>query len=319
VGVTASLQLAPAHPAVEAFAAEVGPSDPVTCMGAGTQPGIGGEPVDGARPVRAPAGIVRHDRDEMIVRVLAGTSAEELDRALAERGQHCPLDPADGAATVGGVLAVGRSGIRRLRHGQVRDLLLEARLVASDGCVVKTGAPVVKNVTGYDLCRLHVGALGTLGFLGEVVLRCLPRPAGAAWFRTEADAWEIRKCAYRPSAVVTDGSLTWVLFEGRAAEIAAERSRLATVTRLEPSEAPLLPTVGRVGVAPSSMRAALRGLAPGSYLAEVGTGVVHLHGPVPGEGPLAVPALSPRVRRLNEDLKRAYDPTGRLNPGVLPW
>ncbi len=291
---TASIQLAPPHPSVVAFAAEVGPSGPVTCLGGGTHTGIGGRPDPTARSVRAPAGLVRHDRDEMIVRVLAGTTVAELDAALAERGQICPLDPlTPEQATVGGVLAVGRSGIRRLRYGQVRDVLLEARVVASDGTVVKAGAPVVKNVSGYDLCRLHVGALGTLGFIGEVVLRCLPRPEGSSWFVTDADPWELRRRAYRPSSVLTDGRRTWVLLEGRAAEIAAELERVSSYARMESAEAPVVPSIDRAGVAPSALRAALAGLAPGSYLAEVGTGVVHLTGARPANGALAPAALSP--------------------------
>jgi NAD dependent epimerase/dehydratase family enzyme len=81
-----------------------------------------------------------------------------------------PLDPVDPErATVGGVLAVGESGIRRLRYGPVRDTVLEVRFVNAAGKVVKAGGPVVKNVTGYDLCRLLVGSVGTLGFLAEVV------------------------------------------------------------------------------------------------------------------------------------------------------
>jgi glycolate oxidase FAD binding subunit len=316
----ASLQLAPAHPAVHAFADDVGGAGPVVCAGGRTQWGIGGVPPADAREVRAPTGIVRHDRDEMIVRVLAGTPVADLDAALAERGQHCPLDPLDPVhATVGGVLAVGRSGIRRLRHGQVRDLLLEARVVAADGQVVKAGAPVVKNVTGYDLCRLLVGSLGTIGFLGEVVLRCSPRPEQAQWFHGEGDSWGIRQRAHRPSAVLTDGASTWVLLEGRGAEIEAELARINSYARMEPCDTPVLPCADRAGVPPAMLRLAVSGLAVGGFVAEVGVGVVHLVGARPSNGPLARPALDPRVRELNEGIKRAYDPNGRLNPGVVPW
>ena len=98
------------------FAADVGRRDPVCPVGGRTQWTVGGRPDAGARQVRAPHGIVAYEPDEMIVRVRAGTSVAELESALAERGQTVPLDPIDPArATVGGVLSVGESGLRRLR------------------------------------------------------------------------------------------------------------------------------------------------------------------------------------------------------------
>ena len=111
----------------------------------------------------------------------AGTTCAELDAVLAERGQECPLDPRDATATVGGVIACGLSGVRRLRHGPLRDQVLEVRFVTADGRLVKAGGPTVKNVTGYDLPRLLVGSFGTLGLLSQVTLRCRPIAKARAW------------------------------------------------------------------------------------------------------------------------------------------
>ena len=86
-------------------------------------------------------GIVRYEPDDLTVTVGAGTSFAELDAALAEHGQECPLDPRDPAATVGGIIACGLSGIRRLRHGPLRDHVLEVRFVTADGRLVKGGGP----------------------------------------------------------------------------------------------------------------------------------------------------------------------------------
>jgi glycolate oxidase FAD binding subunit len=158
---------------VDPFATAVGASGPVTCVGGRTQWDVGG-PATPCREVSAPAGIVAHEPAEMTITCGAGTTLAALDEALAAAGQMLPFDHPDGRATVGGVLAVGRSGIRRLRYGPMRDLLLAARVVMADGTVVAAGGPTVKNVSGYDLHRLHVGALGTLGFFAEVTLRCLP-------------------------------------------------------------------------------------------------------------------------------------------------
>ena len=155
--------------ALSAFAAEVGPDGPVAAAGGMTQWDVGGAVDPAARIVRPPAGVVEHRPAEMTVRVRAGTAVAELDGALAPSGQMVPLDSASPErATVGGVLAVGHSGLRRLRYGPMRDCVLEARYVSAAGQLVKAGAPVVKNVSGFDLVRLLVGSLGTLGLLAEV-------------------------------------------------------------------------------------------------------------------------------------------------------
>src|SRR3954471_9116054 len=163
---------------LDVFAKEVGDHGPVTCVGGRTQWDVGGAVSTDVREVHAPSGVVTFDPAEMTVRVRAGTTVAELADALAGGGQMVPLDPVDPTkATVGGVLAVGESGLRRLRYGPVRDTLLEARFVNATGKVVKAGGPVVKNVTGFDLCRVLVGSVGTLGFLVEVVLRAQPLPS----------------------------------------------------------------------------------------------------------------------------------------------
>ena len=99
--------------ALAAFAEEVGAAGPVACVGGRTQWSVGGTVEPGTREVRAPAGIVGYEPAEMVVRCGAGTTVADLDAALGESGQ-CVALPAWDAATVAGVLAVGRSGIRRL-------------------------------------------------------------------------------------------------------------------------------------------------------------------------------------------------------------
>ena len=184
--------------AIAAFAAEVGPTEagPVVAVGGRTQWDVGGplDPAVDARTVRAPAGIVTVEAADMTVRVRAGTTVVELDAALAEVGQAVAL-PAWPGATVGGVLAVGRSGLRRLGWGAVRDTVLEVRYVSAAGTVVTAGGPTVKNVSGFDLCRLLVGSLGTLGLLAEVVLRTRPLPATERWLAGPADPFTLATTA----------------------------------------------------------------------------------------------------------------------------
>ncbi|HET9612442.1 MAG TPA: FAD-binding protein [Acidimicrobiales bacterium] len=211
---------------VSAFASDVGPpaAGPVTAVGGRTQWHAGGPPPGpdvAGREVRAPAGVVAVEAADMTVRVRAGTTVADLDAALAEVGQTVALPPWPGA-TVGGVLAVGHSGLRRLGWGPVRDAVLEVRYVAADGAVVKAGGPTVKNVSGFDLCRLLVGSLGTLGLLAEVVLRTRPLPAAERWLAGEADPFALVHRLHRPAAVLWDGVTTWVLLDGHPADVAAQ-------------------------------------------------------------------------------------------------
>jgi FAD/FMN-containing dehydrogenase len=300
--------------AVEAFAAEVGPADagPVSAVGGRTQWGVGGGVSPDAREVRAPAGIVALEAADMTVRVRAGTTVAELDAALAEVGQTVAMPPWDGA-TVGGVLAVGHSGLRRLGWGPVRDVLLEARVVTADGRVVKAGGPTVKNVSGYDLCRLLVGSLGTLAFAAEVVLRTRPLPPAERWLAGDADPFALVARLYRPAAVLWDGTTTWVLLDGHPDDVAAQ-SALAGLA--DADGPPALPGPHRWSLRPSGLPA-LGGDGsspdrPGRFVAEVGVGVVHADRPAPPR------PVDPHVLELHRRIKAVFDPGGRLNPGRDP-
>jgi FAD/FMN-containing dehydrogenase len=278
-----------------AFAEEVGELGPVTIAGTGSR----GGPVPDVRCVNAPSGIDWLRADEMTVCCGAGTTVAELDEALVGDGQCVAIPP---HGTVGGALAVGRSGLRRLGYGPVRDTLLQARYVSAAGQVVKAGGPTVKNVTGFDLCRLLVGSHGTLGFLGEVILRTRPRARFEQWFATPADPWHTLAALYRPTSVLWDGSTTWVLLEGDERDVDAAAARHA----LQPvSGPPGLPSGGRWSLPPSRMR-----VLTGTFVAEIGVGVVHHADPAP------VPVVGEHVRELHRRLKHNFDPGGRLNPGV---
>jgi glycolate oxidase FAD binding subunit len=293
---------------LERFAEEVGGVDdgPVTCVGGRTQWDVGGTVHASAREVRPPSGVVEFEPAEMVVRVRAGTTVAELDSALAEGGQQVALDAAaPDRATVGGVLAVGRSGLRRLRYGPVRDTVLEVRTVMAEGQLVKAGGPVVKNVSGFDLGRLLVGSLGTIGFVAEVVLRCSPRPPLATWLRSPegADPFAARDRLFRPSSILWDGTTTWVLLEGHAADVDAERAALGSGWVEVDGPPPIPPN--RRSVRPSE----LRDLQGAAFVAEIGVGTIHVPGAV------APTPLEPATTALHAGIKAAFDPTGRMNPG----
>lgn len=279
-----------------AFAAEVGADGPVTISGLGTR----GGPAPELRCVRAPSGIDWVQPDEMTVACGAATSVDDLVAALAEHGQTVALPP---GGTVGGALAVGHSDVRRLGYGPVRDVLLQARYVSAAGEVVKAGGPTVKNVSGFDLPRLLVGARGTLGFLGDVIVRTRPLPQHSQWFtRATDDPTTAFGLLYKPVSVLWDGSTLWALLEGHPADV-AEQAALVGMHSCEGP--PSLPTGSRRVIPPAEVLA-----TTGRFVAEVGVGVVH------HADPWQPPARDPRAGELASALRHELDPTGRLNPGV---
>jgi FAD/FMN-containing dehydrogenase len=280
------------------FAEEVGVDDPVTIAGLATR----GGPVDGVRTVMAPAGIEAFTPDEMTVRCGAGTPMEELDDALARHGQAVAIPP---TGTVGGALAVGRSGLRRLGYGPVRDTLLQARYASAAGEIVTAGGPTVKNVSGFDLCRLLVGSWGTLGFLGEVLLRTRPLSSFEQWFTSDTDPDELLRHLYRPSSVLWDGTRSWVLLEGHRDDVLAQ----AADHGLAPADPPAqLPKGGRWSMRPAELASLVD--SGGRFVAEMGVGVVHHELPAPDR------TVDPVVVELHRRIKARFDPTGRLNPGL---
>ncbi|MEY2446623.1 MAG: glycolate oxidase binding subunit [Acidimicrobiaceae bacterium] len=293
---------------LEVFAEEVGTDGPVVAVGGRTQFDVGGPVEASAREVKAPAGIVEHVAAEMTVRVRAGTTVAELDDALGVHGQ-CVALPAWDGATIGGVLAVGHSGLRRLGWGPVRDAVLEVRYVSAEGRLVKGGGPTVKNVSGYDLPRLFVGSLGTLGVIAEVVLRTRPVAPREQWFTAEGvDPFALARGLYRVASVLWDGTSTWVLLEGHPRDV-DDQARVAGLRTIDASFLPPLPK-HRWSLAPAALRG-MRDDDNGPFVAEIGVGVAHRELPQPPR------VVDPTIAALAARVKNAFDPTGRLAPGRL--
>lgn len=148
--------------------------------GGRTMLGLGMPPAryDVALDMSAMNSIVDYEPDDFTITVEAGMALADLQQALASNGQFLPLDhPQFERATVGGVCAVGRGGLRRNAFGGPRDWLIGMRMVKADGTTVKGGGKVVKNVSGYDLPKLFAGSLGTLGVIAEVTFKLRPQPA----------------------------------------------------------------------------------------------------------------------------------------------
>jgi glycolate oxidase FAD binding subunit len=162
---------------------------PLEIQGAGTKRGLG-RPVEAKTRVALGglSGIGLYEPAELVMSAKAGTPLAEIEARLTENHQHLAFEPPDygaflggaaGRATIGGVLACNLSGPRRIKAGAARDHFLGVQAVTGRGDLIKSGGRVVKNVTGYDLCKLLAGSFGTLAAMTEVTFKVLPAPEDA--------------------------------------------------------------------------------------------------------------------------------------------
>src|SRR6059036_2371118 len=125
--------------------------------------------------------VIEHDHANLTATVQSGITLSDLQASLGPQKQFVPIEaPFPDRATVGGAIASNLNGPRRSYYGSVRDLVIGMRVVLASGEQIKAGGKVVKNVAGYDMCKLFVGSLGTLGMITEVTLRLTPLPKSSA-------------------------------------------------------------------------------------------------------------------------------------------
>lgn len=151
---------------------------PLRIRGGGTKD-FYGERLEGEIfDVSAHAGIIDYDPTELVITARGGTTLSEIETAMADADQFLGFEPPHfgPGATLGGCIATGLSGPRRPYVGAVRDFVLGVRVLDGKGDDLRFGGRVMKNVAGFDVSRLMTGALGTLGVLLEISLKCLPRP-----------------------------------------------------------------------------------------------------------------------------------------------
>ncbi len=182
---------------------------PLRLRGAGTKDFYGetleGESVEAAARAEAHSlapqlldlrpyhGIVDYEPSELVITARCGTPLSEIETALAERGQFLAFEPpacGGGDPTIGGVVAAGLSGPRRVYVGAARDFVLGATLLDARGDLLRFGGQVMKNVAGFDVSRLLCGSLGVLGVITEVSLKVLPQPRAEETLRFELPARE---------------------------------------------------------------------------------------------------------------------------------
>jgi len=240
--------------------------------GGGSKAGYGG-PVeaDYRLSTHALSGIVSYEPEELVLTARAGTTLAEIAAALSEANQRLAFEPPDWRAllgneasepTLGGIVAANMSGPARPRAGAARDHLLGLEMVTGRAELIRSGGKVVKNVTGYDLCKLLAGSFGTLGVMTELTVKTLPAPeklrtvliaglspedAGAAMTAALNTPHDISAASYLPADIAAcsavgyvskaGASVTALRIEGVGPSVLARctalRERMATYGEIE--------------------------------------------------------------------------------------
>jgi len=204
------------------------------------------------------SGVTLYEPEELVLSAKAGTPVSQIETLVAEKRQELAFEPMDygpllgseiGAATIGGAIAANLSGPRRIKSGAARDHFLGFSAVSGRGETFKSGGRVVKNVTGYDLCKLMAGSWGTLAAMTDVTIKTLPKAEteqtilvfggdAAAATKTMAAAMgsygDASAAAHLPAAVAADiaetasahAAVTALRLEGVAPSIAQRKSLL---------------------------------------------------------------------------------------------
>lgn len=305
-------------------------------------------------------GVVRYEPTELVLTARAGTPLEEVETVLAEHGQMLGFEPPHfgDTATLGGTIACGFSGPRRMYAGAARDFVLGVSIINGEGEILRFGGEVMKNVAGYDVARLMTGALGTLGVLLEISLKVLPRPAAEMTLALDMDAnaaiaqmnrWSGQ--ALPLSASCHDGARLYVRLSGTETGVRAAHTRIGGEDirsgdhfwhSLREQEHHFFhgdEPLWRLAVAPSSPNP---GAVPGRWLIDWCGGQRWLksRAPAPAIRQAARAAgghatcfrggersgevfqsLPPALAGLHARLKRKFDPLGIFNPGrmVADW
>ena len=193
--------------------------------------GNSGGPFDYAISTRKLNRVLHYEPEDLTVAVEPGITVAELNRVLGERNQMLPTDdPQPERTTLGGTYASGLGGPRRLGYGSIKDWVLGVEVMAPDGVITKSGGMVVKNVTGYDLPRLHYAAHGAFGIVTRLNLKVFPSPEASrsvvATYDNAGDAHRagqaVLSSQLEPTSILVSNDSQWRLFiccEGASASI----------------------------------------------------------------------------------------------------
>jgi glycolate oxidase FAD binding subunit len=242
--VTTTFKPENADQVIEAVAWAAAEGQPLEVAGRGTKRGLG-RPVQAAHGIDLSglSGITLYEPEELVLSARAGTPLAEIEAALAAQHQQLAFEPGDlgplfgaaaGRGSIGGTLACNLAGSRRIKAGAARDHFLGATAVSGRGESFKSGGRVVKNVTGYDLCKLLAGSHGTLALMTDVTVKVMPAPektrtvlllglddpgARAAMTRALQSSHEVSGAAHLPAAIAARSAVSYIAQAGGAVTV----------------------------------------------------------------------------------------------------
>ena len=274
--------------------------------------------------------ILEHAPEDMTVSTQAGITLAALQSHLAQRGQWLPLDPPhQEQTTLESILATNASGPRRMGYGTIRDYLIGIKVILADGRLIKAGGKVVKNVAGYDLCKIFVGSHGTLGAIVETTFKLRPLPEQESFVQRRCESLEetsslleaVRQSELTPTVLdlhnlslpADQASTIFTLilgFAGTREEVAWQIAEASALGIDEPSDLchekvfwanPTSAKVHRSSALPSKLVQSLGVLRNIPFVARAGNGIVYHR-----DGPAMAEEESPI--QLMKRIKDAYDP-----------
>lgn len=208
---------------------------PLQIRAGGSKDWYGNTPTGELLDVSGHSGIVEYEAPELVITAQAGTPLREIEAALAAHNQMLSFEPPHFGehATLGGALACGLSGPRRTLTGSARDAVLGIQLIDGRGQLLNFGGKVIKNVAGYDVSRLMVGALGTLGVITQASLKVLPRPEMEVTLQFELDQaaaiLRMNQLAGRPLPITAAAWIGGVMLLRLEGSVAGLHAPLATL------------------------------------------------------------------------------------------
>jgi len=201
----------------EALRWAVAEEKPLEVIGQGSKRAVGRpSQTDLTLDLSGLTGVTLYEPEELVLSAKAGTPIAEIEALLDKNGQQLAFEPADygalfgqpaGQGTLGGVVAANLSGPRRIKAGAARDHVLGITAVTGRAETIKTGGRVVKNVTGYDLCKVLSGSWGTLAAMTEITIKVLPKPETEATVLVEG-LTDAQGCAAMAAATATSADVS---------------------------------------------------------------------------------------------------------------
>jgi len=324
----------------------------VTAVGGGRAAGMGGSlhRCDVELHTGGLDRVIEHSPADMVVSVEAGITLEALQGHLAKSRQFLPLDPFNSPGhTIGGLLATGWTGPLRMRYGSPRDFLIGIRVALPDGRLASAGGRVVKNVSGYDLMKLHLGAMGSLGVIVAASFKVFPQPLHDVTVESH-DGWPavdaVLAAPVAPSAIelFSDGRViarffgspdavnstvktlgwpgtdreAWTQHSHRAADrwarIAVPRTKLREVLNALPQGSRWWASPG-VGIAHWAFDDEAAVITARTFAESAGGSLVLMFAPDQVKEKVGAWGSPPPTLEVMRRLKEAFDPKHILNPG----